>query len=53
MPEYMNDKWLKRQIEDINDDNTELVFFEMWGELTHNCLDNMTKCYATPEDMDN
>jgi alpha-L-fucosidase len=53
MPEYMNDKWLKRQIEDIHDDNTELVFFEWWGELTHHCLDSMTMCYATPEDMDN
>lgn len=51
--DYMNRRWLERQLEEIDDDKNETIVFETMGSMTHMLLDSLTKCYGQPETMDN
>lgn len=50
---YMDKKWLERQIENADEDKSDLVFFELWGNISFNCIDNIQACYRQPEDLNN
>jgi hypothetical protein len=54
MPKYMNKDWLERQIEEVNSDNNELVFFDKFNAaVTYVCLDSLQACYRDEDNMDN
>lgn len=54
MRKYMNMSWLERQLEDIDDDNNELIFFNKFrAAVTNTCLDSLQACYRDEDNMDN